>query len=122
MTFPSTVESIWDRFMTASTHATETLLFSVLLQLIVMIGVARLFNNLARSLGQPGVIGEIVAGDRAVTADTGLRLSRFFGMSEGFWIGLQADYDAARAKDSLRKTLARIRPWASRQAPAKSAA
>ncbi|WP_158805402.1 MULTISPECIES: cation:proton antiporter [unclassified Acidisoma] len=48
--------------MTASTHATETLLFSVLLQLIVMIGVARLFNNLARSLGQPGVIGEIVAG------------------------------------------------------------
>ena len=56
-------------------------------------------------------IGEIVAGARAVTADTGLRLSRFFGISEGFWIGLQADYDAARAKDSLAKTLARIKPW-----------
>jgi addiction module HigA family antidote len=38
-------------------------------------------------------IGEIVAGKRAVTADTGLRLARFFGMSEDFWIGLQSDYD-----------------------------
>nr|VFK16855.1 MAG: addiction module antidote protein, HigA family [Candidatus Kentron sp. LPFa]VFK25908.1 MAG: addiction module antidote protein, HigA family [Candidatus Kentron sp. LPFa] len=56
-------------------------------------------------------IGEIVAGARRVTADTGLRLSRFFGMSEGFWIGLQADYDATRAKDDLRETLARIKPW-----------
>lgn len=48
--------------MTASVHATELLLFSVLLQLIVMIGAARLLNSLARGLGQPGVIGEIVAG------------------------------------------------------------
>ena len=38
-------------------------------------------------------IGEIVAGSRAVTVDTGLRLSRFFGMSDGFWIGLQSDYE-----------------------------
>ena len=57
-------------------------------------------------------IGEIVAGVRSVTADTGLRLSRFFSMSEGFWIGLQMDYDAAKAKDSLAKTLAKIKPWA----------
>lgn len=56
-------------------------------------------------------IGEIVAGARGVTADTGLRLSRFFGMSEGFWIGLQLDYDAALAKDSLAETLAKIKPW-----------
>jgi Kef-type K+ transport system membrane component KefB len=62
ISFPPFAESVWDRFMTASTHATETLLFSVLCQLIVMIGVARLFNSLARGLGQPGVIGEIVAG------------------------------------------------------------
>jgi Kef-type K+ transport system membrane component KefB len=46
----------------APVHATETLLFSVLMQLIVMIGVARIFNSLARHLGQPGVTGEIVAG------------------------------------------------------------
>ena len=57
-------------------------------------------------------IGEVVAGVRSVTADTGLRLSRFFGTSEGFWIGLQLDYDAAKAKDSLAKTLAKIKPWA----------
>jgi len=57
-------------------------------------------------------IGEIVAGERAVTADTGLRLSRFFGMSENFWIGLQLDFDAAKARDSLATTLAKIKPWA----------
>ena len=57
-------------------------------------------------------IGEIVSGKRAVTTDTGLRLSRFFGMSEDFWTGLQMDYDAAKTKDSLAKTLANIKPWA----------
>lgn len=68
--------------------------------------------RLAKEIGVPQRrIGEIVAGVRSVTADTGLRLSRFFGMSEGFWIGLQMDYDAARAKDVLAKTLARIKPW-----------
>ena len=68
--------------------------------------------RLAKEIGVPQRrIGEIVAGARAVTADTGLRLSRFFGMSDGFWIGLQLDYDAARVKDSLGKTLARIKPW-----------
>lgn len=56
-------------------------------------------------------IGEIVAGTRGVSADTGLRLSRFFGMSDGFWIGLQLDYDAAMTKDRLSKVLAEIRPW-----------
>ena len=48
--------------MTASVHQTENLLFSVLLQLIIMIGAARLMNTLFRRIGQPGVIGEIVAG------------------------------------------------------------
>src|SRR2546426_10916555 len=62
-------------------------------------------------------IGEIVAGTRSVTADTGLRLSRFFGMSEGFWIGLQMDHDAAVAKDSLSRILAKIKPWTRRGAP-----
>ncbi len=56
-------------------------------------------------------IGEIVAGKRGVTADTGLRLSRFFAMSDGFWIGLQTDHDAAEAKDTLAKTLDKITPW-----------
>ena len=68
--------------------------------------------RLAKEIGVPQRrIGEIVAGKRGVTADTGLRLSRFFGISDGFWIGLQTDYDAAKTKDSLAKTLGRITPW-----------
>jgi len=56
-------------------------------------------------------IGEIVAGKRAVTADTDLRLCRFFGLSDGWWLRLQADYDTELAKDALAKTLAKIKPW-----------
>jgi antitoxin HigA-1 len=53
-------------------------------------------------------ISEIVAGKRSMTADTGLRLSRFFGTSDGFWVGLQTDYDTARVKDTLSEVLSRI--------------
>jgi addiction module HigA family antidote len=68
--------------------------------------------RLAKEIGVPQRrIGEIVAGNRSVTPDTGLRLSRFFGMSENFWIGLQMDYDAANTRDLLSKTLAKIKPW-----------
>lgn len=68
--------------------------------------------RLAKEIGVPARrIGEIVAGKRAVTTDTGLRLSRFFGMSEGFWIGLQTDFEAARLKDTLEDTLSNIKPW-----------
>ncbi len=68
--------------------------------------------RLAKEIGVPQRrIGEIVAGTRGVTPDTGLRLSRFFVMSDGFWTGLQMDHDAAQTKDVLVKTLAKIRPW-----------
>ena len=68
--------------------------------------------RLAKEIGVPQRrIGEIVAGKRAITTDTGLRLSRVFGMSEEFWIGLQMDWDAAKTKDSLATTLAKIKPW-----------
>ena len=50
-------------------------------------------------------IAAILAGKRAVTVDTALRLSRFFGLSDGFWIGLQTDYDTAIAKDALAQEL-----------------
>ena len=74
--------------------------------------------RLAKEIGVPQRrIGEIVAGARAITADTGLRLSRFFGMSENFWIGLQMDYEAAKAKDSLAPTLAKIKPWTQGKVP-----
>lgn len=69
--------------------------------------------RLAKEIGVPQRrIGEIIAGTRSVTVDTGLRLSRFFGMSEGFWTGLQLDHDAAVAKDKLAQALAVIKPWA----------
>lgn len=68
--------------------------------------------RLAKEIGVPQRrIGEIVAGTRAVTVDTDLRLSRFFGTSEGFWTGLQLDYNAAQTKDALAEELAKIRPW-----------
>lgn len=56
-------------------------------------------------------IGEIVAGNRAITADTDLRLCRFFGLSDGWWLRLQADYDTVQARGALAKTLAKIKPW-----------
>jgi addiction module HigA family antidote len=65
--------------------------------------------RLAKEIGVPQRrIGEIIAGKRAITIDTGLRLARFFGMSDGFWIGLQTDYDTAIAKNALADVLARI--------------
>ena len=53
-------------------------------------------------------IAAILAGKRAVTVDTALRLSRFFGLTDGFWVGLQTDYDTAIAKDALAQELKAI--------------
>ena len=70
--------------------------------------------RLAKEIGVPQRrIGEIVAGTRSVTTDTGLRLSKFFGMSDGFWVGLQLDYDAAQTKDKMEPVLSKIKPWQS---------
>lgn len=67
--------------------------------------------RLAKDIGVSQIrISEIIAGKRAITVDTGLRLSRYFGVNDGFWTGLQLDHDAAVAKDALAATLARIRP------------
>jgi addiction module HigA family antidote len=64
--------------------------------------------RLAKEIGVPAQrIGEIVASKLAITADTDLRLSRFFGLSDGWWLRLQADCDTEVAKASLAK----IRPW-----------
>lgn len=51
-------------------------------------------NGLAREIGvPPRRINEIVLGKRSITADTAVRLAEYFGTSEKFWMGLQADYD-----------------------------
>jgi addiction module HigA family antidote len=65
-------------------------------------------NRLGRELGvSPRRINEIVHGKRSITADTALRLSRYFGTSPEFWLGLQADYDLDTASDRLAERIAR---------------
>src|SRR5512139_2865186 len=68
--------------------------------------------RLAKEIGVPAQrIGEIVAGRRTITADTDLRLCRFFGLSNGYWLRAQAAYDTEVAVEALAKTLAKIKPW-----------
>ena len=55
-------------------------------------------------------ISEILKGKRRITADTALRLSKFFGNSPEFWLGLQIDYDLEEEKRSITKELEEIRP------------
>jgi antitoxin HigA-1 len=65
-------------------------------------------NRLALDIGvHPRRINEIVLGKRSITADTALRLARYFGTSPQFWLGLQADYDLDVAMDVLGDRLAR---------------
>ena len=69
--------------------------------------------RLAKEIGVPAQrIGEIVAGKRAITADTDLRLCRFFDLSNGYWLRAQAAYDTEVAERALGAKLAKIKPWA----------
>ncbi len=63
-------------------------------------------NRIAREIGvPPRRINEIVHGKRSVTADTALRLARYFGTTEAFWMGLQADFDLEEARNRLGNRL-----------------
>jgi addiction module HigA family antidote len=65
-------------------------------------------TRLGRDLGvSPRRINEIIHGKRSLTADTALRLSRYFGTSAEFWLGLQSDYDLDLASDRLAERIAR---------------
>lgn len=69
--------------------------------------------RLAKEISVPAQrIGDIVAGKRAITADTDLRLCRFFGLSNGYWLRAQAAYDTEVAERALRAKLSKIKPWA----------
>ena len=69
--------------------------------------------RLAKEIGVPAQrIGDIVNGKRAITADTDLRLCRFFGLSDGYWLRAQAAYDIEVAQRNLGPELKRIKPWA----------
>jgi addiction module HigA family antidote len=67
---------------------------------------------LAKEIGVPPQrIGQIVAGRRSITADTDLRLCKFLGLSNGYWVRAQAAYDIEVAEDALSETLKRIKRW-----------
>ena len=69
-------------------------------------------NRLSTEISvSPRRINEIVHGKRRITADTAMRLARFFNMTPQYWMGLQADYDLDLAQDELEKTIIReVRP------------
>jgi addiction module HigA family antidote len=68
--------------------------------------------RLAKEIGVPAQrIGQIVAGKRAITADTDLRLCRFLGLSHGYWLRAQAAYDTEVAEAVMGKELRKIKPW-----------
>ena len=70
-------------------------------------------NALARAVHvSPRRINEIVLGKRAMTADTDLRLARYFGMSEGFFLGLQSDYELMERRREIERELKNIEPRA----------
>ena len=79
--------------------------------------------RLAKEIGVPAQrISEIVAGKRAITADTDLRLCRFFGLSNGYWLRAQAAHDTEVTERTLCPSLKKIKPYAAAQqdAPAGS--
>ncbi|MGD9498526.1 MAG: HigA family addiction module antitoxin [Armatimonadota bacterium] len=79
-------------------------------EFLLPMGITR--YRLAKEIGVPAQrIGEIVAGRRTITADTDLRLCRFFGLSNGYWLRAQAAYDTEVAEEALAEQLERIKPW-----------
>lgn len=78
-------------------------------EFLIPMGISQ--NKLANDIDvPPRRINEIVHGKRAITADTDLRLARAFGTSEGFWLGLQADYDLEKKRKDIHQKLKRIKP------------
>ena len=81
----------------------------LLLDFIEPMGLSQ--SGLAKAIGvPPRRINEIVLGKRAVTADTDLRLARYFGLSDGFWLGVQADYELMERRRVIGAELERIQP------------
>jgi addiction module HigA family antidote len=77
-------------------------------------------NALARALGvAPRRINEIVQGKRAITLDTSLRLGRFFGQSERFWLNIQVECDLRGAKPLIQRVAREVQPFAALQGAAR---
>jgi addiction module HigA family antidote len=86
-------------------------------EFLVPMGITK--YRLAKEIAVPAQrIGDVVAGKRSITADTDLRLCKFFGLSKGYWLRAQAAYDTEVAEEALSATLEKIRPWSEVQAGA----
>lgn len=73
--------------------------------------------RLAKEINVPAQrIGEIIKGKRGITADTDLRLSRFFGLSAGYWLRAQATHDLQVTESQIEKALKAIKPWSNKVA------
>lgn len=73
--------------------------------------------RLAKDIGIPQTrVSEIIKGNRSITADTALRLSKYFGNSAKFWLGLQADYDLEEQQFKKRHELHEIKPYGDKAA------
>lgn len=82
----------------------------LLQEFIIPMGLSQ--NKLARSISvPPRRINEIVLEKRSVTADTDLRLSKFFGVSPGFWLNLQNEYDLEEKRKEIKETLKHIKQF-----------
>lgn len=69
-------------------------------------------NALAQAIGVPANrINEIIRGRRGITADTDLRLARFFGMSDGYWLSLQNTYDMMETRREVGTLISKIKPY-----------
>ena len=68
--------------------------------------------RLAKEIHVPAQrIGDIVSNKRSITVDTDLRLCRFFGLSDGYWLRVQANYDTAVLGGNIKEELDKIIPW-----------
>jgi addiction module HigA family antidote len=79
-------------------------------EFLVPMGITK--YRLAKEIHVPAQrIGDIVAGRRSITADTDLRLCRFFGLSDGYWLRAQVAHDTEVARDALADEIESITPW-----------
>ena len=74
-------------------------------------------NALAKAIGIPqNRLSDIINGKRGVSADTDLRLCKYFGLTDGYFLGLQMDFDRIAAKRKIQKELNQIIPFAAASA------
>jgi len=86
-------------------------------EFLIPLGISQ--YRLAKEIGVPEPrISAICNGKRAITADTAVRLARFFGTSAGFWLGLQADYDTEEIEKSESESLSAIHQWSANNSQA----